>query len=107
MDITKNKDILLSIKSSIKSVDPNATVILYGSFARGEEKKNSDIDILILVDNDNLTREEKKQLKYPLYDIEFDTGQIISPLVLSRKDWETRHRITPFFENVTKEGVTL
>lgn len=102
-----NKNILLSIKSSVKSVDPLATVILYGSFARGDEKKDSDIDILILVENDNLTREDKRRLKYPLYDIEFETGWIISPLVLSRKDWESRHRITPFYENVTKEGVIL
>jgi uncharacterized protein len=100
-------DILILIKSSVKSVDPKATVILYGSFARGDEKQNSDIDVLILVDNDNLTREDKKRIKYPLYDIEFDTGRIISPLVLSRKDWETRHCITPFYENVSREGVML
>lgn len=49
----------------------------------------------------------KKDIKYPLYDIEFETGRIISPLVLSRHDWESRHKITPFYENVTNEGVIL
>ena len=100
-------DILLSIKSSIKTIDPEATVILYGSFARGDNNQNSDIDILILVDKDNLTREDKKRIKYPLYEIEFETGRIISPLVVSRNDWESRHRITPFYDNVKKEGVML
>ena len=100
-------DILLSIKSSVKKIDPEATVILYGSFARGDYSQNSDLDILILIDKDNLSREDKKRLKYPLYDIEFETGRIISPLVVSRNDWEFRHRITPFYENVKREGVML
>jgi uncharacterized protein len=101
------KDILSSIKSTVISVDPTATVILYGSFARGDNDKDSDIDLLILVDKPSLTPQESKRIRYPLYDIEFETGQIISPLVLTRKDWETRHRITPFYENVKRDGRAL
>ena len=100
-------DILSSIKSTIYSIDPKATVILYGSYARGNSTPDSDIDLLILIDKDKLTAEDKINISYPLYDIEFETGQIISPLVLSRSDWESRHRITPFYENVSKEGVKL
>ncbi len=101
------KDILLTIKDSVKSIDPTATVILYGSFARGDNDQNSDIDLLILLEKERLTRDDEKRIKYPLYDIEFETGQIISPLVLSKYDWESRHKITPFYENVTNEGVIL
>ncbi len=104
--IIKN-DILLSIKNTVKSVEPNATVILYGSLARGENNPDSDIDILILIDKENLSSADKKRIKYPLYEIEIETGQIISPLVFSRKDWETRHKITPFYENVKKDGISL
>jgi len=104
----KNKtQILNNIKNTIKSIDPKATIILYGSFARGDSNSNSDIDLLILVDNKNISPKEKKKIKYPLYEIEFETGQIISPLVLSRFDWESKHRITPFYENVSKEGIKL
>lgn len=101
------KDILLTIKDSVKSIDPTATVILYGSFARGDNDQNSDIDLLILLEKERLTRDDEKKIKYPLYDIEFETGRIISPLVLSKYDWESRHKITPFYENVTNEGVIL
>jgi predicted nucleotidyltransferase len=86
---------------------PDATVILYGSFARGEQKPDSDIDILILINKPEVSREDEKKIKYPLYDIEFDTGTIISPLVLSKYDWEARHRITPFYDNILKEGIIL
>lgn len=101
------KELLLKIKKSIKSIVPNAIIILYGSYARGEEEVESDIDILILLDKDKVTWNDEKKVKYPLYDIEFDIGKIISPLVLSKKDWETRHHITPFYENIINEGIVL
>ena len=103
----KKNEIFESIKNTVKSVDPTATVILYGSFARGDNNPGSDIDLLILINKEQLSPQDKRRIKYPLYDIEIETGQIISPLVLSRSDWESRHRITPFYENVKKEGVIL
>ena len=98
--MTSNKKLLLRIKQLVAESAPNASVILYGSHARGEGKNQSDIDLLILVDVDKLTNVDEKRIKNPLYDLEFETGKIISPLVLSRKDWETRHSITPFYQNV-------
>ncbi len=103
----KNEDILLKIKRTVHIQSPDATVILYGSRARGEDVAGSDIDILILLEKEKVTRKDEVKVKYPLYDIEFDTGRIISPLVLSKKDWESRHKITPFYENVMKDGIIL
>ena len=103
----QNKKILIKIKAIINDLEPQATVILYGSFARGDNNKNSDIDVLILLDKTNITYQDEKRIKYPLYDLEFETGQIISPLVLSKSDWEARHSITPFYANVNHEGIAL
>lgn len=100
-------DILHTIKNVVMAVEPTATIILFGSYARGDNTQHSDIDLLILIDKTKLSREDEKKIKYPIYNIEFETGKIISPIVLSRNDWESRHRITPFYENITKEGVTL
>ena len=95
------------IKNSVKNIEPSATVILYGSYARGDNRDDSDIDLLILLEKDKITWQDEKKIKYPLYNIEFDTGKIISPMVLSKKDWGKRHRITPFYENVQHEGIIL
>jgi len=103
----QKKDILARIKQSVQSSEPKATVILYGSFARGDNQEFSDIDILILLDQDKITYSDELRIKYPLYDLEYDTGNVISPLIFSRKDWETRHSITPFYKNVKREGVLL
>ncbi len=95
------------IKSSVLMTEPGARIIVYGSFARGDSRNDSDIDLVILLDKLKITREDEIRITYPLYDIEFESGQIISPLVISRADWETRHRITPFYKNVKKEGIEL
>ena len=104
----KNKDYIFNrIKASIKSTSPTAELILYGSYAREQEVDNSDIDILILLEKDKLTWQEEKQITYPIYDIEFETGTIISLLVLSKKEWESKHYITPFYASVLREGIKL
>ena len=105
--MNNSSEILMRIKDTVTSSAPNATVILYGSFARGDNRENSDLDLLILLEREDISREDEIKVKYPLYEIEFDTGQIISPLVLSRTDWEIKHKITPFYKNVTKEGIVL
>ena len=104
----KDKNYILQlIKKSVKSTEPNAILILYGSYARGDYRDDSDLDLLVLVDKDIITRFDQKRIKYPLYDIEFDTGTIISLLILPKKEWEMKHKITPFYENVAREGKIL
>jgi len=86
---------------------PGATLILYGSYARGDYNETSDIDLLILIDKEKITRDEKIKITYPLYDIQFGSGIIISTMVYPKIIWETRQRITPFYKNVIKEGIVL
>jgi uncharacterized protein len=103
----RKQEILKRIKQIVSNNEPLATVILYGSFARGDNNKYSDIDILILLDKEKITYADETRIKYPLYDLEFDSGKVISPVIFSRKDWETRHRITPFYKNIKNEGILL
>ena len=99
------KYILDLIKESVKTTAPGAALFLYGSYARGDYREDSDIDILILVDmdKDKIPMAEEDRITYPLFDIEFKTGTIISPMVYTKKAW-TNHRVTPFYENVNNEG---
>lgn len=105
--MNKREKILAMVKTAVSSIDPNAAIILYGSYARGDYNENSDIDLLVLINKETVTRADQKRIKYPLYDIEFETGTIISPMVFSKKEWETKHRKTPFYESITKEGQVL
>jgi len=102
------KDYILSkIKEVVSKTAPEAEVFLYGSKARGDEKADSDWDLLILLNSKTLTFEFEIQFINAFYDIEIETGEIISPLIYSKADWIENHAITPLYENVQKDGVRI
>ena len=103
----KRTEIVERIKQEAHKMQPRVQTILYGSEARGEARQDSDIDLLMLVDADKLTYDEKDRIIAPFYDIELDTGIVISTLIMPRKEWENRPFMTPFQYNVQKEGITL
>ena len=101
-------DILQEIKRRVAAVEPSAQVLLYGSYARGEQGPESDIDLLILLpEGDRVSFDEGMRIKSPLYRLERTTGRIISPLVYTRNEWLERHKDTPFFDNIQREAVSL
>jgi uncharacterized protein len=99
--------ILSQIKKIVKERDPSAKIYLYGSRSRGTATNDSDWDLLILLNRDNISLEVEREITYPLYDLEFDSGEVISPMIYSDKEWNTKYRITPFYKNVMREGKLL
>lgn len=105
--MTKRNFILFEIKRLITEKDSTAKVYLYGSRARGTSGKNSDWDLLILLNKEKITPEIESEITNPLFDLEFETGEIISPMVYSEKEWNTKYSVTPFFKNVMSQGKLL
>ncbi len=101
------KNILKQIKRIIKEKEPTAKIYLYGSRSKGMAKDDSDWDLLILLNKDKISEETERKITYPLYDLEFDTGEVISPMVYSQKEWNTKYKVTPFYKNVMSEGKLL
>ena len=83
-------------------------VILYGSYARGDYNKHSDVDIMILTD---LSFEEIENYRDKIsdiaYDIELKTGIILSPVIKNIEKYNSKVNYIPFYKNVEKEGVVL
>jgi predicted nucleotidyltransferase len=80
-------------------------VILYGSHARSEPAKDSDIDILVLIDNSIDPFEVRRSLSDLLFDILLKEGELISVVVLHLDFFENYNY--PFMLNVKKEGVRV
>lgn len=103
----KKQQILTLIKSAINRKNPEAEIILYGSRAREREKKDSDWDILNLLNTPSVDRKTEKEYREELFEVELETGEAISTLVFSKQDWNTKHAITPLFQNIQKDGIRL
>ena len=75
-------------------------IILYGSYARGDFRPDSDLSDLDL-------KKYSKELSYMTYDFNLDNDIDIKPIAKSEshfKKWVVNY---PFYENVNKEGVVL
>ena len=86
---------------------PDSEIYLYGSRARGDSKRNSDWDLLILLDVKKVSFEMETELIDNFYELELETGEVISLLIYSKSDWIKKNRISPLFENIQKEGIRL
>lgn len=83
-------------------------VILYGSYARGDFRQDSDMDIMILAD---VKPEEISNYADKVYDITYDFeiqyDMEINPSVQSMQIYERWKKAYPFFMNIEKEGVAV
>ncbi|MCI8833212.1 MAG: nucleotidyltransferase domain-containing protein [Clostridia bacterium] len=83
-------------------------IILYGSYARGDFNKNSDIDIMILTDltDDEIVEYSEKIWDFA-YDIELENNVILSILIKNIDKFNYWLEALPFYINVQNEGVVL
>lgn len=102
--------ILIEFNNQVKEILGNRLkkVILYGSYARGDYNEKSDVDLMLLTD---LTFEEIERYRDDIsdiaFDIELETGVIISPVIKNIDNYNSRINIIPFYKNVQMEGVVL
>ena len=86
-------------------------VILYGSYARGDQDKNgeqSDIDIMILVNTpvEGIKEIQKAVLEYS-FDLNLKYNILLSPIVENIDLFNHRSEFMVFYKNVQKDGVLI
>ena len=83
-------------------------LILYGSYARGDYKENSDIDIMILTSmSDDEIRDIENQVYDIAYDYQLSDNVMISVNIKNADNYNYWLGALPYYDNVEKEGVVL
>lgn len=101
------QDILLEVKNSLKSLYRTnlVEIILYGSYARNDYNRNSDIDLLVVLKKVETVGKEIDKIIDAIYDINLKYQTLISVVPISLDDY--RNLNSPLILNIRREGVTV
>ena len=89
-----------------KYEDKIDSIILFGSVAREEAKEDSDIDILVVVNERDI--EDMKEINGIAFEVSMEFSQSISPKIYAVNEIVNRLEIgAPFINEVLKDGVPL
>lgn len=83
----KDLQIVNKLKSRLRKKVNLHQVILFGSRARGDAEPDSDMDILVIL-NEPVSRQSRKIVSDNAWEIGFDAGVVVVPFVVNRNNWE-------------------
>lgn len=103
-------DIIQDFAKNVRELlgDSLDSVIVYGSYARGDYSELSDVDVMILV---SLTENQIKEIFNRISDFAFEYlmeyGIDISPVIINMDHFNYWADNLPYYRNVRDEGVRL
>lgn len=104
------QDILKIFTQNVKKIMGShlSKMLVYGSYARGDYKENSDIDVMILTTFSKKEIEEIQEKIFDLaFDLELESGLVINPVIENKDHFEYWLGALPFYNNVQREGVVI
>lgn len=99
---------LTEMSEALSSVygDLLESVILYGSYARGDQTPDSDVDIAVILKDGN-TEKMHDAMVDVVVNCELDMAVTLSVVPIEYDNYLTRSRVLPFYMNIEKEGIVL
>lgn len=91
----------LSVLEQLRKLSPQA-IILFGSAARGEMKKDSDLDFLVVIDSDKPFTDRMRDIR-----TQIKTNTPLDLIVLTPQEVRELPKKSTFFSQVIKEGKLL
>lgn len=108
---SKHPKILKQLSKMCKEIgeiyeDVIEEIILYGSYVRGQETSESDIDIAIILRLPQ-TDEQHEKMTDIMVDYELELGVTLSVISIEQDNFNEWKSTLPFYKNIVKEGISL
>lgn len=81
-------------------------IILFGSYARGDYDSESDIDILVLIEDDELKKYNEDIIDFEI-DLTLKYGILPSIILRNTSYFNENKDIVPFYREAANEGVEI
>ena len=102
----KGKSIKYQIQTlGAKLLPAGSNLLLYGSRARGDNRADSDWDLLVLLNGEH-HEGDFNRISYPLIELGFELGQYFSVQTYTQSEWENMSFL-PFYKNVERDKIVL
>ena len=112
MRMNELQEILSKVHSKMDAIfaDKLKQVILYGSFARGDNAEYSDIDVMVIVDMDKYALASYRDEVWDFAEdmaYEYDYEIVLSLKLQDEETFLAWGDVLPYYKNIMKEGVIV
>ena len=109
--INHDPELSSAVKSIVKYVKRAfdgylESIILYGSYARGEQTEDSDVDIAVRLKN-GYSKDVYDGLMSYVAEKELECGKVLSVIDIDSSKYDEWKNIMPFYRNIEREGIVL
>ena len=99
--------VINKVKEIVFRHDINASLVLFGSHARGDWHEESDWDFLALTEKEDTEAISDIIRKEILEEIELVSFDSVFVLVKNRKQWEEDYWVTTLYKSIEEEGLNI
>lgn len=103
----REREAVIAARNVLREQFGAEQIILFGSKARGDADRDSDIDLTIIIGTAVHWKDEKAIVE-TLFEIGQQYDVIFSPLVISAEEWKSRlFRGFPVFHEIERDGALV
>ncbi len=106
MERQSRDKVLDLIRTTVRATEPDAQIILYGSRARGDNREDSDWDVIVILNKPPMPHYQRSEIACDLWDKGFDIGEEINAFVYTIDQWNSAPP-SLFKHNIKEEGILL
>lgn len=102
----EDRRILDAFAERVRALVPSASIRAFGSRVRGEAAPDSDFDLCVIVPQ--VTREIREVVYGIAWEIGFDEGSLLAPIILSDDDFERGPlSASTLVANIRRDGIAV